>query len=273
MSFFQRDYHFNGASCNGYADEETGLFWKIISKVYMEFNEDEVISEVNFLKEAKKRDWKFVPKYVGFGSFSVAENEDVLERFADHKGDSFDCILSELAYAYNLFYLKGRDYSFLNHGFLFAKYADYLATMHEAGYVHLDVKPGNLLFNSCNWETFLTDFGKCRKLPYKSKGVNDGTPQFMAPEQFRGERLDGRTDVYCLGATIYDLLTGYFPFFEEFSMEALIWRKKGKLPKEPKERNIEISQGMNDLIMRCMQVEPEKRPSMRELAEELRRVE
>jgi serine/threonine-protein kinase len=98
--------------------------------------------------------------------------------------------------------------------------ASALGAAHELGLVHRDVKPANILLDA-DGNAFLTDFGIARRIANQrggedgptlaNTGLPVGTPQYMAPEQLRGEHLDQRTDVYALGAVLYEMLTGVAP--------------------------------------------------------------
>ncbi|MFO0881393.1 MAG: serine/threonine-protein kinase [Gemmataceae bacterium] len=91
-----------------------------------------------------------------------------------------------------------------------------LQAAHEAGLVHCDVKPANLLVGR-NGDIKVADFGLVKVLDPEQSPLNTpaqvlGTPHFMSPEQCRGESIDPRSDVYSLAATLYTLVTGTVPF-------------------------------------------------------------
>ncbi|MEO1616872.1 MAG: serine/threonine-protein kinase, partial [Planctomycetota bacterium] len=93
--------------------------------------------------------------------------------------------------------------------------AEALAAAHREGIYHRDIKPANVLFDK-NDHPIIVDFGLAmrHKSRHRSEGVRVGTPQYMSPEQVRGEanRTDGRTDVWALGVILYQMLTGKRPF-------------------------------------------------------------
>ncbi len=96
-----------------------------------------------------------------------------------------------------------------------AQLARALAFAHENGIVHRDLKPDNVLFSK-HGSPILTDFGIARDLHIDTQmtqiGSTVGTPKYMSPEQARGEKVDGRADLYSLGVMIYEMLTGAPPF-------------------------------------------------------------
>jgi serine/threonine-protein kinase len=106
--------------------------------------------------------------------------------------------------------------------------ASALGAAHELGLVHRDVKPANILLDT-DGNALLTDFGIARRVATQrggedgptlaSTGLPVGTPQYMAPEQLRGEHLDQRTAVYALGAVLYELLTGVAPHVADSPFE------------------------------------------------------
>ncbi|MEM8709317.1 MAG: bifunctional serine/threonine-protein kinase/formylglycine-generating enzyme family protein, partial [Planctomycetota bacterium] len=92
--------------------------------------------------------------------------------------------------------------------------ADGLAHAHEQGIIHRDVKPGNVRITP-DGRSLLLDFGLAREMNRETIQLTHafmGTPAYVAPEQVRGERTDGRTDVYGLGATLFEAITGSPPF-------------------------------------------------------------
>ena len=102
--------------------------------------------------------------------------------------------------------------------------ADGLAAAHSQGVVHRDIKPGNILLERNVERVLLTDFGLARVADDASltqSGIIAGTPQFMSPEQARGESIDSRTDLFSLGAVLYAVLAGHSPFRAETAMGVL----------------------------------------------------
>lgn len=106
--------------------------------------------------------------------------------------------------------------------------ADALAYAHEQGFVHRDIKPDNVLFRDSDDAAILTDFGIAKSLnndlnQLTQAGSTVGTPKYMSPEQARGQRLDGRSDLYSLGVMFYQMLSGVAPFRGE-SMATLMFK-------------------------------------------------
>lgn len=97
---------------------------------------------------------------------------------------------------------------------LVAQAAEALDYAHEHGVVHRDMKPGNMIYDAESDKLMITDFGVARVMDSSRTrtGALLGSPAYMAPEQIAGKSVDGRTDIFALGVSLYQLLTGEFPF-------------------------------------------------------------
>ena len=104
-----------------------------------------------------------------------------------------------------------------------ARVAEGLDYAHRQGVIHRDIKPGNIIFDADSGSTKITDFGIARVTNSASTrtGVVLGTPSFMSPEQLEGKPLQGTSDLFSLGVTLFQLLTGQLPFRAD-SMTALM---------------------------------------------------
>ncbi len=143
-----------------------------------------------------------------------------------------------------------------------------IAYAHSKGVVHRDIKPGNILVDATD-RAFVTDFGLARH--YESKhsitGLTMGTPSYMAPEQAVGDPTDVRSDVYSIGATLYELLGDRPPFLGKNVFETLdqvVQQEPRALPSIPSD--------LQTIVTKCLMKEPSLRyPSAAALAEELDR--
>ncbi len=97
---------------------------------------------------------------------------------------------------------------------LTARVADALDYAHLQNVVHRDIKPANIMYDSSTDLLKITDFGIARLMDVSRTrtGVILGTPSYMSPEQLQGENVNGHTDLFALGVTLYQLLTGHLPF-------------------------------------------------------------
>ena len=157
------------------------------------------------------------------------------------------------------------------------------------GIVHRDIKPANLLLDRFG-EVHVADFGLATSTGFLSDGQGGvlgigsrpagstqpgaivGTPEYMAPEQLAGQPLDERADIYALGITFYQLLTGRLPYTAATPAEA---KTALQGPPPPKIRDLvpEIPRGFAELVMLCLSPDIKRRPAgHRSLLESLRKV-
>lgn len=135
-----------------------------------------------------------------------------------------------------------------------AQCANGLAFAHQKGFLHLDIKPANLLIESANGRVKIADFGLTRLLDSPSVsmlGTVSGSPPYMSPEQARGDPLDERSDVFSLGATLYELLTGAKPFAGKTTEEVLgNVRANRRVPLSEKRKD--LPQAVLDIVEKAM---------------------
>ena len=137
-----------------------------------------------------------------------------------------------------------------------------LCHLHANGIVHRDLKPGNIMI--CRDRTLrLMDFGiasatDARRITLGGLSSTMGTPEYMAPEQVRGKRTDPRTDVYSLGAILYEMLTGVVPFANENPWAAMNARVLGD-PLAPRAQNPALSRQAEEIVLHAMQRNPAER--------------
>lgn len=153
-----------------------------------------------------------------------------------------------------------------------------LAAAAKAGLIHRDVKPSNLVRLS-DGKVKVTDFGLAKPVDPGSEpaltamGVVVGTPDYIAPEQARGEAIDERVDIYALGGTLYFLLTGVPPFrtgkpAEDKYLKVVARHLRNPAP-DAQERNPAVDREMAALAKQMMAKKPAERPGYAELIQRL----
>lgn len=129
-----------------------------------------------------------------------------------------------------------------------------LAAAHDQGLVHRDIKPENIMLGEGIERVTLTDFGLARSVDDASvtqQGTIAGTPQYMSPEQARGESVDQSSDLFSLGSVLYTLCTGRVPFHAS-STHGVMRKIIDEEPRPIRELNTEIPQWLCDIIARLM---------------------
>lgn len=154
-----------------------------------------------------------------------------------------------------------------------ARAVDYL---HQHNIVHRDLKPSNILIDA-DGNPYVTDFGLAKvfgtDVQQTRSGTIVGTPSYMAPEQAAGRHseITPRSDVYSLGAILYELLTGRPPFKQDNPLDTLVEVLEGE-PTLPTRLNRRLPRELELIAMRCLEKDPAKRyPSARALADDLDR--
>jgi serine/threonine-protein kinase len=157
--------------------------------------------------------------------------------------------------------------------------ADALHAAHQAGLIHRDIKPANILVEPTpdgDWHPYVVDFGIAREIdtPHDLtlSGMVLGTPAFCSPEQVRGEisKLDGRTDVYGIGATLYWFLTGQSPYAGAYPEVVAGVAERDPVPPHRIDPSIPVD--LETIVLKCLEKEQDRRYSTaREVSEDLRR--
>ncbi len=135
-----------------------------------------------------------------------------------------------------------------------------LQAAHSEDVIHRDLKPHNILINAQN-EIRIMDFGLARSFeaPGMTRtGVLIGTPDYMSPEQARGEQADVRSDIFAVGLICYEVLTGDLPFKAESTVARLIQRTRERA-KPPDTIDANIPKQLNEIVVRCLEPDPKQR--------------
>src|SRR5213082_1780725 len=159
---------------------------------------------------------------------------------------------------------------------LMAKVTRTVHYAHEHGILHRDIKPGNILLD-VKGEPHLTDFGLARLVESESSVTHTldvlGTPSYMAPEQAVGNNaaVSSVTDVYGIGAVLYQLLTGHPPFAGGTTYETIKLLEDTE-PRQPRLLNPKIDRDLSTICLKCLEKDPKRRySSALALAEDLER--
>lgn len=147
-----------------------------------------------------------------------------------------------------------------------------LSAAHDRGMVHRDIKPANILIEHGTERVKLTDFGLARAtddVRLTKTGMVTGTPLYMSPEQATGASANERSDLFSLGAVLYELLTGVSPF-EAPSIVGVMKRIMDETPPAPSTLNPDVPEALTDLTLALLEKDPDRRPdSARSVAQTL----
>ena len=155
---------------------------------------------------------------------------------------------------------------------IFARVSDALGYAHRQNVVHRDIKPANIMYDLEGDNPKVADFGIARVTDSsKTKtGMVLGTPSYMSPEQLSGKKVDGRSDLFSLAVSIYQMLTGHLPFVGD-SMAQLMFKIANAEPADIRTLNPAIPEGLAAVLVRAMAKDADQRyQSGEELAAALR---
>lgn len=143
---------------------------------------------------------------------------------------------------------------------ILARVADALAYAHSNSVVHRDVKPANVMYEPQSDQVKVTDFGIARITDSSrtKTGMVLGTPSYMSPEQLSGKKIDGRSDLFSLGVTLYQMACGKLPFVGE-SMAQLMFRIANEAQPDIRSINPEVPEGLVAVINRALEKDVSKR--------------
>jgi serine/threonine protein kinase len=132
---------------------------------------------------------------------------------------------------------------------------------HQNGVIHRDVKPGNIILDRSG-QPFLADFGvaKLAQVNLTRSGLVFGTPGYISPEQFMGEKIDGRSDLFSLGVMLYVMLTGQEPFARRgMELTTIMKRILTAVPDAPSRLRPETPRGFDVILNKALAKKPDKR--------------
>jgi eukaryotic-like serine/threonine-protein kinase len=135
-----------------------------------------------------------------------------------------------------------------------------LDAAHTAGVVHRDLKPQNVMVDK-DGRVYVMDFGIARSLEtpgMTQTGALMGTPEYMSPEQAKGEKVDARSDLFALGIIFYEMLTGISPFKADTAM-AMMFKRTQERATPLTQMNVGVPPVISDIVSKCLEIKPAER--------------
>src|SRR3984893_2190610 len=135
-----------------------------------------------------------------------------------------------------------------------------LDAAHGEGIVHRDLKPQNIMVDP-QGRIFVMDFGIARTVGAEGltmTGALVGTPEYMSPEQVKGDDVDGRSDIFSLGIIFYELLTGKMPYRGE-TVQRAMYKRTIERPTPASSEDLSVPPFLSDVVSKCLEIEPAKR--------------
>ncbi len=135
-----------------------------------------------------------------------------------------------------------------------------LEAAHHEGVIHRDLKPQNVMLDKSG-RAFVMDFGIARSMHgdgMTQTGALIGTPDYMSPEQAKGQSLDARSDLFSTGIIFYEMLSGKVPFDADTTMRKL-WKRTNEPARSLDELDKTIPKPLSDIVRKCLEIDPQKR--------------
>jgi serine/threonine protein kinase len=135
-----------------------------------------------------------------------------------------------------------------------------LEAAHNEGVIHRDLKPQNIMLDKTG-RAYVMDFGIARSMlgdGMTQTGALIGTPDYMSPEQAKGQSLDGRSDFFSAGIIFYEMLSGQVPFDADTTMGKL-WKRTNEPARPLDELDKTIPRPLSDIVRKCLEIDPQKR--------------
>ncbi|MGB6832269.1 MAG: protein kinase [Candidatus Acidiferrum sp.] len=135
-----------------------------------------------------------------------------------------------------------------------------LEAAHAEGVIHRDLKPQNIMLDKSG-RAYVMDFGIARSMlgaGMTQTGALIGTPDYMSPEQAKGQTLDARSDLFSVGIIFYEILSGQVPFDADTTMGKL-WKRTNEPARPLGELDKAIPQPLSDIVRKCLEIDPQKR--------------
>ncbi|MCU0810358.1 MAG: protein kinase [Thiobacillaceae bacterium] len=151
--------------------------------------------------------------------------------------------------------------------------AEALAFAHEHGVIHRDIKPANVIISGPRGRIKLTDFGIAHfsSNDRTHAGLMLGSPRYMSPEQAMGREVSGSTDIFSLGAVLYEMVTGECAFGGD-SLPSILYRVINEMPVAPNTRRQGLPDPLAKILMRMLQKNPDARPDAQGLIAAFRKM-
>src|SRR5271169_2107171 len=135
-----------------------------------------------------------------------------------------------------------------------------LEVAHAEGVIHRDLKPQNIMLDKTG-RVYVMDFGIARSTLTSSMtqtGALIGTPDYMSPEQAKGQKVDARSDLFSVGIIFYEILSGQSPYVADTTMGKL-WKRTSEPARPLGDLDKTIPQTLSEIVKKCLEIDPEKR--------------